>query len=96
LPTRANLFGRFTREEEAMAVEIERLPMVKRRTELSTSTIYDMMAKGRFPRPIELASTQSVGWIKSEVDAWLEQRITARDTRRRGGRRPSKVESHLE
>jgi prophage regulatory protein len=79
-----------------MAVEIERLPMVRRRIGLSTSTIYDMMAKGRFPRPIELASAQSVGWIKGEVDAWLEQRITTRDTRRRGGRRPNKVESHLE
>jgi prophage regulatory protein len=56
---------------------ILRLPVVKDRTGLSRSTIYLRIAKGMFPAPISLGA-RSVGWVESEVDDWLEQRIAER------------------
>lgn len=52
---------------------------VERVTGLSRSTIYDYMARGRFPRPIRL-SGKSVGWLESEVGEWIKARIAERDT----------------
>lgn len=43
---------------------------VERRYSLSRSTIYDMMSKGRFPRPIRLGN-RSVRWRLSDLEAWL-------------------------
>jgi prophage regulatory protein len=57
-----------------MALTILRLPEVKARTGLSRSTIYLKMAEGSFPEPIALGA-RSVGWIESEIDAWIAHRI---------------------
>ncbi|MBT3309304.1 MAG: AlpA family transcriptional regulator [Gammaproteobacteria bacterium] len=53
---------------------ILRLPTVKDRTGLSRSTIYLRISEGTFPKPISLGS-RAVGWIESEINEWLEQRI---------------------
>lgn len=55
---------------------IERLPRVKKRTGLSRSSIYLRMRKNQFPRPISLGG-RAVGWLSSEIDQWLEERIAA-------------------
>lgn len=57
-----------------MANAILRLPVVKGRTGLSRSTIYLRIAEGSFPKPINLGS-RAVGWLESEVDAWLASRV---------------------
>jgi prophage regulatory protein len=57
-----------------MADSILRLPSVKARTGLSRSTIYLRVACGEFPRPVSLSS-RAVGWLQSEVDQWLAERI---------------------
>ena len=57
---------------------IIRLAEVKRRTGLSTSTIYAMMARGEFPRQVYL-SKGAVGWVDQQIDAHNEARIGARD-----------------
>ena len=51
---------------------------VEARTGIPTSTIYEMMAKGEFPRPVRL-SPRIVGWIESEIVDWQNKRIAARD-----------------
>ena len=56
---------------------ILRLPEVKARTGLSRSTIYLRIAEGVFPGPISLGA-RSVGWVESEIDAWIAQRIEQR------------------
>lgn len=43
------------------------------------STLYDLMAAGRFPRPINIGP-RAVGWIASEIDDWIRDRMAARDT----------------
>ncbi|MDP1573601.1 MAG: AlpA family transcriptional regulator [Coxiellaceae bacterium] len=53
---------------------ILRLPTVKNRTGLSRSSIYLKISEGEFPRQIKIGTRQS-GWIESEIDEWIEQRI---------------------
>lgn len=55
-----------------------RLPKVLQATALSRSTVYAMMADGRFPKPVKLGE-RAVGWPEAEIDAWLESRKAARD-----------------
>ncbi|MHB1947070.1 MAG: helix-turn-helix transcriptional regulator [Gammaproteobacteria bacterium] len=57
-----------------MSNKILRLPVVIERTGCSRSWIYSMISQGRFPEPISL-SIRSVGWLESEIDAWIDQRI---------------------
>ena len=59
------------------ALTILRRKQVEARTGLSRSTIYARLREGGdFPKPIQLGA-QSVGWLDSEIDAWLRERIAA-------------------
>ncbi|MDR3055844.1 MAG: AlpA family transcriptional regulator [Zoogloeaceae bacterium] len=57
-----------------MSQTISRLPAVKSKTGLSRSTIYLKVSNGEFPPPISLGA-RAVGWIESEIDAWLDAQI---------------------
>ena len=57
-----------------MGQTILRLPDVKARTGLSRSSIYLKVSEGTFPTPIDLG-IRCVGWIESEIDAWIAKRI---------------------
>ena len=59
---------------------LERLPHVTARTGLSRSEIYRRVALGDFPAPVKLGQRASA-WSKHEVDAWIAQRIAARDAK---------------
>lgn len=48
------------------------------RTGLGESTIYELIGAGQFPKPIPLTS-KTVGWLESEVEEWLQERIAARE-----------------
>lgn len=48
------------------------------RTGIPGSSLYEMMAKGSFPKPVRV-SPRRVGWIESEVDEWQKQRVAERD-----------------
>lgn len=41
------------------------------RTTLSRSTIYNKMKAGTFPRSRRI-SNQSIAWLESEIDEWIE------------------------
>ena len=56
-----------------MAQFILRLPLVKGRTGLSRTSIYDFVKRGTFPRPVALGP-RAVGWLESDITAWIEQR----------------------
>ncbi len=56
--------------------KIIRLQAVKARCGLSRSTLYNRMAAGEFPSPIALGA-RSVGWVESEINAWIAARINA-------------------
>lgn len=54
--------------------KILRLSNVKAKIGYSRSSIYAKISEGTFPSPIFLGP-RSVGWLESEIDAWIEQRI---------------------
>jgi|TARA_B100000767_G_scaffold234918_1_gene227943 prophage regulatory protein len=53
------------------------LPKILRRKDienqfgLSRSTIYAMMANGKFPKPVKLGH-RAVGWRSDELQSWFE------------------------
>lgn len=51
---------------------------VERATGLSRSTLYALMADGKFPRPIRL-SLRAVGWLESDLQEWQAARAAKRD-----------------
>ncbi len=55
-----------------MTCKILRLKDVKAMTGLSRSTIYAEMAKGRFPRQMQLTGARCVGWHESAIVQWVE------------------------
>lgn len=57
------------------SLSILRRKQVESRTGLSRSTIYARIAEGSFPRPIDLGGGRAVGWVESEINAWLQARI---------------------
>ncbi len=59
-----------------MPEQILRRPAVEAWTGLSRSTIYAMMAEGRFPKPVRLGK-RAVGWTESALAEWLESRIAS-------------------
>ena len=59
-----------------------RRPEVLARVGLSSSTLYEMIASGDFPAPIPIGR-QAVGFLESEVEAWIKNRIEQRDSRTR-------------
>lgn len=59
-----------------MALQIRKLSEVKNTTGLSGSTVYRLAKEGKFPKPIKLGERSS-GWLSSEIEKWLEERITA-------------------
>lgn len=69
------------REDTAMA-EKQNLERHYRRTEveqitgLSRSTIYDLMSKDAFPRPVRVTA-RAVRWPESKITEWLAQREVA-------------------
>lgn len=50
-----------------------RRTQVEALTGLSRSSIYDLMSRGEFPRPIKL-TRRIVAWPESRIKAWLDQR----------------------
>ncbi len=51
-----------------------RLPEVKKITGLSRSSIYEYIRQGHFPQQIPLGG-RVVGWRRSQVSAWVEEKI---------------------
>jgi prophage regulatory protein len=55
-----------------------RISDVVRVTGLPRSTIFEMAARGSFPKQVRL-SPRAVGWIEAEILAWQQARIADRD-----------------
>ena len=47
---------------------------VSKKTTLARSSIYAYAAAGKFPASVRLGAGK-VGWVESEVDDWLQERV---------------------
>jgi len=61
-------------------VKLLRLPEVLDRVGYRRSKVYSLIKEKRFPRPVELGP-KARGFLESEVDAWIAERIRERDER---------------
>lgn len=62
-------------------MRIIRLKDVMVMTGLGRSTIYKLQQEGRFPKSIKL-SERAVGWLTHEVEAYMQEKLDARDALR--------------
>ena len=63
-----------------MAIEIKRQRILRmqdlpERIGFRPSTIYELIAKGKFPRPFKLMpGGRAAGWLESTIDDWIASR----------------------
>lgn len=62
---------------QATGTSILRRKAVEQITGLSRSSIYAMVKDGTLPAPIRLSSN-AVGWVSAEIEAWIQDRIDSR------------------
>lgn len=56
------------------------LKAVMTKTSLGRTTLYNLMADGRFPKSIKV-SARKVAWDEKEVEDWMQERLQERDGR---------------
>ena len=66
------------RDKHAPAPIIHRKKGVVALTGLSATTLWRLTRRGEFPKPIRL-SAGAVGWLDTEIMAWLAERVAARN-----------------
>lgn len=59
-------------------MKVLKLNAVMEKTGLGRTKVYELQAAGKFPRSISLDS-RSVGWLESEVEEWIQERLDARN-----------------
>jgi prophage regulatory protein len=61
--------------EQPRFVQILRHAEVRKRLKISSAKLFDMVAKGQFPKPfLIIPGGRAVGWLESTVDGWMLQR----------------------
>lgn len=53
------------------------IKVVREKTGLGVTSIYEMMAQGRFPKQIPL-TPRCVRWSQREIDEWIDERKAER------------------
>jgi prophage regulatory protein len=59
-------------------MKILRLPEVLIRVGYRRSKVYALIKENRFPRPLDLGP-RAIGFLESEVNAWIADRVKERD-----------------
>ena len=55
-----------------VAVKVIRHADACKKLGISSASIFDMVAKGQFPKPFVIVpGGRAVGWLESDVDAWI-------------------------
>lgn len=70
-----------------MSHKILRQPEVLAKMGVKETWLKKMVRAGTFPAPIKMGDSEgcSIGWLESEVDAWIDHRIAERDATVVGG-----------
>ncbi len=66
--------------EQPKFVQILRHAEVRKRLKISSAKLFDMVAKGQFPKPFLIVpGGRAVGWLESTVDEWIVERKQSRE-----------------
>jgi prophage regulatory protein len=66
------------RQEASSQPNIIRHSRVCERLSVSSAKLFDMIAKGQFPKPfIIIPGGRAVGWLEGDVDRWILGRMAA-------------------
>jgi prophage regulatory protein len=56
-------------------VQVIRHAQVCRKLQVSSAKLFDMCAKGQFPKPFQLIpGGRAVGWLEEDINRWILQR----------------------
>ena len=59
-----------------LPIQIIRHAHVCKKLNVSSAKLFDMVAKGQFPKPFTIIpGGRAVGWLEGDVDAWILQRV---------------------
>jgi predicted DNA-binding transcriptional regulator AlpA len=59
-------------------LNVVRHNQVRKKLNISSAKLFDMIAQGQFPKPFTLVPNgRAVGWLEYEVDQWIIDRKTA-------------------
>ena len=67
----------FSRQTQPLgeALQIVRHEQVCKKLKISSAKLFDMCARGQFPKPFTLVPNgRAVGWLEHEVDKWILDR----------------------
>jgi len=59
-------------------MKVLKVKQVAEEINVSVPQVYRLVSIGSFPKPIKLGERGS-GWLITEIDAWLQSRVDARD-----------------
>lgn len=62
-----------------MYKQLLRLPSVLARTGVSRASWYAAVKKGLAPGPVKLSGGRAAAWVSTEIDAYIDRQISARD-----------------
>jgi prophage regulatory protein len=67
------------------SIQILRHAEVRTKLNVSSAKLFDMVAKGLFPRPFQLIpGGRAVGWLESDVNQWIQDRKELNSSNRAG------------
>ena len=64
---------KMAQEKQDNQKHIIRLRQVLAQVGLSRATVYKMIGRSEFPKPVQIGQ-RSVGWLTEEVNSWLRSR----------------------
>jgi prophage regulatory protein len=64
---------KMAQEKQDNQKHILRLRQVLAQVGLSRATVYKMIGRSEFPKPVQIGQ-RSVGWLPEEVNSWLRSR----------------------
>jgi len=60
-------------EERSNGEKLIRVREAARLAGISRSTVYVLESEGKFPKRRKIPGLRSVGWLRSEVEAWVRE-----------------------
>lgn len=61
---------------EPLKVALLRRKQVEAQTGLARSTLYKLIGELKFPRPVQITDGGAVAWRSTDVDAWIQSRVS--------------------